>query len=263
MSTSLVARMGLSLVAVAGLCGASTLTAQTPGQHREPFPSGFTFALGAGRYAVRDDYISSRRYTGTLPYLWASWSHFRGDSGYRLGFGYGNSSKIANYRLSTTINDASLSLDYFYRVAHFRLLSRDARLYLGPSAGFFLYINEPDLGGNVLDLAVSFAALLSAGVNGQVILPLSDRLYAAAALRATVLSLALRMVDLVEDDESPAGLLTPVSGTRATFGFDLHYTLLKHLTIGVGYELAVLRVSAWDHLASASDNLFLQVTIGR
>jgi len=223
--------------------------------------SGFTLALGAGPYAVRDEYISRGRYTGTLSYLRADWTHADEGAGYRLGFAYGGSADVASRSVSTGITHAALNLDFFHRVGRFRFLSRDAQLFLGPSGGLSLYVNEPDVGDNGFDLVLSFAALLSAGANAQAVLPLSDRLSVAGSLRTTVLSLALRMVDLVEDDESPVGLLTPFTGSSSTVGLDARYTLGDHVSLGVGYELALLRIRSWDAVASAGDNLFVMFTV--
>jgi hypothetical protein len=244
-------------------CGVSTLAGQVPSTGRGGVPAGFTLALGAGPYAVRDEYISRDRYAGTLSYVRASWTHVGEGRGYRLGLGYGGSSEIANHRVFTGITHAALNLDYFHRASRFRFLSRDAELFLGPSGGLSLYVNEPELGDNAFNLIVSFAAMLSAGVNAQVVLPLSDRLVVNGNLRSTVLSLALRMVDLVEDDESPVALLAPWAGFSSTIGLDARYSLLDHVWLGVGYELAVLRIRSWDPVASAGDNLFVQVTLSR
>lgn len=242
-------------------CCAPTLVGQEPSTDPGVIPSGFTLALGAGPYAVRDEYISRERYTGTLSYVRAGWTHVDGGRGYRLGFGYGGSSEIANHSVSTGITHAALNVDYFHRVSRFRLLSRDAQLFVGPSGGLSLYVNEPELGDNAFNLIVSFAAMFSAGVNAQAVLPLSDRLHVTGTLRSTVLSLALRMVDLVEDDESPVALLTPWAGFGSTIGVDVRYSLLDHVSLGVGYELAMLRIRSWDPVTSAGDNLFVQVTV--
>lgn len=248
-------------VSLALLCGPPALAGQVSSTDGEVIPSGFTLALGAGPYAVRDEYISRERYTGTLSYVRVGWTHAEGGRGYRLEFGYGGSSEIANHSVSTGITHAALNVDYFHRVSRFRLFSRDAQLFVGPSGGLSLYVNEPELGDNAFNLIVSFAAMLSAGVNAQAVLPLSDRLHVTGTLRTTVLSLALRMVDLVEDDESPVALLTPWAGFGSTIGLDVRYSLLDHVSLGVGYELAMLRIRSWDPVASAGDNLFVQVTV--
>lgn len=251
----------LVLLFVASLWGAGALAGQVTSAGSATIASGFSLALGAGPYAVRDEYISSGRYTGTLSYLRAAWTHADEGKGYRVGFGYGNSSEIANHSVSSDITHAGLDIDYFHRVGRFRFLSRRGELFLGPSGGFSLYVNQPAVSGNAFDLIVSFAALLSAGVNAQAVLPVSDRLHVTGTLRTAVLSLGLRMVDLVEDDESPVGLLTPFNGLNATTGLDVRYSLSSHLSLGVGCELAVLRIRSWDEVASAGNDFFVQLTV--
>ena len=243
------------------VCGTSTLAGQAPDADHPAVPSGFALALGTGPYAVHDDYLSHERYTGALSYLRASWTHVGQGKGYRLAFGYDGSGDVSNHTVSARIDHAELNVDYFHRVGRFRLLSRDAQLFVGPTGGFALYVNQPDVSGNVLDLMVSFAALLSAGANAQAVLPVSRRLHVTGSLRTTVLSMALRMVDLVGEDESPVGLLTPLKGFSSTVGLDARYSLLSHVAVGVGCELVMLRIRSWDKLASAGNNLFVQLTV--
>ncbi len=251
----------LVVLLAAQVCGQRGLAGQAVDTERQAIRSGFSLALGTGPYAVRDDYISRERYAGTLSYLNGSWTHVDHGSGYRLAFAYDGSDKISNHTVSARIDRAELNVDYFHRVGRFRLLSRDGQLFLGPSGGFSLYVNQPAVSGNAFDLIVSFAALLSAGVNAQAVLPVSRRLRVAGDLRTTVLSLALRMVDLVGEDESPVGLLTPLKGFSSTLSLDARYSVLDHVSVGVGCELSVLRIRSWDKLASAGNNLFVQVTV--
>ena len=251
----------LVLVLATMPCGTRTLAGQVPDTDHQTVASGFALALGTGPYTVHDDYLSHERYTGTLSYIRASWTHVGQGRGYRLAFGYDGSGDVSNHTVSAQIDHAELNVDYFHRVARFRFLSRDAQLFLGPSGGFALYVNQPDVSGNVLDLMVSFAALLSAGVNAQAVVPVSRRLHVTGSLRTTVLSLAVRMVDLVGEEESPVGLLTPLKGFSSTLALDARYSLLNHVALGVGCELGMLRIRSWDKLASAGDNLFVQLTV--
>jgi len=248
------------LVALAALLGGPSLLAQASGQRPGPYPGGLTLALGSGRYSVRDEYLSSERYSGTLPQLRASWARFNRGNGFRLGAEYRRSSEIDNHNISTMITQFSLDLDYMYRIARAAVRSRDAEFYLGPSAGFAMYLNEPEIASNGLDIALSFAALFSAGINSYATVPLVGRLYGTGMLRLNVLSLGLRIVDLMEDDESPLKLLTPVSSTHGVAGLGINFAPVDYLSLGIGYELQVLRISPWDEMVSASNNLTLGLT---
>ncbi len=249
------------LAACATLLAGPALYAQHSGDETGPYPAGLTLALGSGRYSVRDEYLSSERYSGTLPQLRAGWARLSGATGFRMAVEYRRSTEISNHNVAAGITQFSLDLDYMYRVGRASILSREVRFYLGPTAGFLMYVNEPDIASNGLDLALSFAALFSAGVNSYVTAPLVGPLYGTGLLRVNVLSLGLRIVDLMEDDESPVNLLTPVSETNGVAGLGLHFAPLDRLTLGVSYELQVLSIRPWDELVSASNNIIAALTI--
>lgn len=242
-------------------CG---LLAQTPTPEDAWLNMGVSFQVGTGRYSVTDEYISSEKYSGTLPSFSASWSRLRTGGGYRIGVEHRYSADIRNNNISAAITQFSLDLDYLYRVAKPRLFSRDAHLFLGPSTGFYMYFSELNMAFSELEMPYSFAALLPLGVNSSLIWPLSERFQLAGSVRASLFSLGLRMIDLYEDTDevSPLRFLTVGSGTNASLGLGVRYNLLKRLSLEIGYELQVLRIKPWDPLLTASDNLLAGITIG-
>jgi len=244
------------------LLGPSSGFSQESGAHPGLYASGISFAGGVGGYSVRDEYISEETYSGTLPYVEVSWTRFREDRGFKLGLGFRAGGEVRNHTLSSTITGASLDLEYFYRAADFTILDRPATLYLGPSAGFTAYTSDQNIASNGLDLAISFAALMSIGGTSGIIIPVSQRFLFQSALRADLLSFGLRIVDLVESDESPVKVLTALNGTDATARIGFRYDLHRRLSVGVGYEAQVMRISSWDYLGIASDNLVFSLTFG-
>ena len=75
----------------------------------------------------------------------------------------------------------------------------------------------------------------------------------------SILSLGFRMVDSEEEDVSPAKLLTLLSGTNAWFRLGIRYNLIDNFSVKVGYKLHLTRISLWDPLLSAIDNLIATV----
>jgi hypothetical protein len=252
------------LVAVQLLFTPSSLFAQAAPAENLWLQSGISLQVGVGRYSVRDEYISSEKYSGTLPSFTASWSRLRTRGGYRIGVEHRHSSEIRNNNISAAITQFSLDLDYLYRIATPSLFSRDAYLLLGPSTGFFMYFSELNIVYSELEIPYSFAVLVPLGVNSSLIWPMSERLQLAGSVRASVFSLGLRMIDIAEDaDEvSPLRFLTVGSGTNASLGLGVRFFLMSRLSLEVGYELQVLRVRPWDSLLSASDNLLAGITVG-
>jgi len=250
------------ILAAAALLAAPDLAAQSATTHRTVFPRGLRLSTGIGGFAVRDEYLSRDEYSGSLPSLRATWSRFHERSGYRLGFDLRSSSDISSGDVSAQITEFALDLDYLYPAGRLSLGSRDAFLFVGPFSEFFLYFNKQDIASEGLNLAISFAGLVSAGVTSELVVPLSSRLDVSASARLALLSACLRIVDLMEDDESPFKFLTPLSGTRASAALRIRYRLLDRLSLDLGYEAQLLRITPWDRLKSASDNVVVAVAVG-
>jgi hypothetical protein len=234
---------------------------QRPEPETYPFATGATLATGVGWYAVRDEFLSRDRYHGRARFSELSWTRFRGGAGSRLAFGFRAGTEVESNRVSSIVTTGSLSLEYFYRVGRPTILGRGASLFLGPSAGISAYVNDQEVASNGLDLAVSFASLISIGVASAAVVELTRKAHLQAAFRLDVVSVGARIVDLIESDESPVKVLPFTRGTEAVgrvgFGFDA----FRHIALGVHYQTRFLRISSWDHLVAASDSVVVSITL--
>ena len=78
----------------------------------------------------------------------------------------------------------------------------------------------------------------------------------------SVLSLGFRMVDDEETDASPVKPLTLFAGINASFRLGARYYLFYNFSLKAAYIFNVTRISSWDPLLSASDNLIFTLTYG-
>jgi hypothetical protein len=252
------------LLVVPLLLLATDLCAQTePGTGVTP-PSGISIKAGLGRYSVRDEYFSSEKYSGTLPYFSVTWTRMDERGGYGIGVEHRNSSEIWNNNISAGVTSFSLNLDYLYRVATLSLFSRDASLFLGPSTGFVMHFSELHIAFSELGIPYSFAILLPLGVNSTLVWPVTNQLHLTGSVRSSLFSLGLRMIDLDEDvdEESPVRFLTLPSGTNANLHLGIRYLLTDRMSLDLGYQFQLLRIRSWDPLLSASDNILAGFTVG-
>ena len=151
---------------------------------------------------------------------------------------------------------------FLYSLPEFSLFSKDAYTFLGPSTELFFYYNKQNIAVAGFDYAQSFAALFSLGISSELIYPLWSNFNVESSLSFNVLSLGLRIVDDEETDASPAKPLTLLSGLNASFRLGARYYLFENLSLKASYLLNVARISAWEPLLSASDNLILTFTYG-
>jgi len=248
------------LIGLMMLLFAGASSGQDSLSHGAVFPGGITVEYGLGKYSVRDEYISGEKYSGTLPSLQVKWSRFHDTYGYYFGLEYRNSARIENYNVSADITQVSLSQGYLYPLTKTSLFSRDVYLLLGPSMEFYFFRNEQNIAVQGFDYSQSLAALLSLGATSEIVYPIRRRFQAEGSLRLSILSMGVRMVDEEEDDESPVRLLTLLSGTNASLRLGVRYHLLSSLSSKLSYRFDVTRISSWDPLLSASDNVLLGLT---
>lgn len=256
-------RRFLLLLPLALMLPVGDLHAQAEPEEPSRFLSGLSIKAGLGRYSFRDRYFSAERYSGTLPHFSVTWSRMEEGGGYRLGVEHRSSSDLRNHNISAGVTAFSLDLDFLYRVTTLSLLSRDATLFLGPSTGFFMHFSELNLAFAQLEIPYSFAMLIPLGVNSSLVLPVNDRVEVLGSVRASLLSLGLRMIDLMEDtdEELPVGFLTFPSGTNVSLHLGFRYGVTSRVSLDLGYELQVLRIRPWDPLLSVSDNLLAGFTV--
>ena len=253
------------------LCAALLVLASAAARAQVPdslshFPSSFGLSVQGdlGSYAVRDEFISHEKYTGTLPGLIIEWSDIGASGGNRFTFEYASAPSIRNHNVSTGILELALGIDWTYPVGRFSLFSREVFASLGPSAEFFIHFRNQNLstGGLAIFRTYSFASLFSVGMNASLVCPVSPDWIADASLGTTVAGLGGRLVNPDDSQKSMFEFLTLVSGLRCTADIGLRYALFSNLSVRLGYRLEIVRIDAWEYFISGSDIAALSVRYG-
>jgi hypothetical protein len=236
------------------------LSGQDTTNHSTIFPKGITVKYGYGNFFAKDEYISGEKYSGTIPYFSFGWARKHNKYVYRLEMEYRNSDKIKNFNISTNITQFTLNQGFLYPLKKRGLFNKDLDLWLGPTTDFFFFVNEPNIAVGGFDYSQSFAALLSLGINIAGAYSLNSKFQIESSIGMSALSLGIRMVDNEEDDQSPVKLLTFFSGLYSSFDLGIRYYIFNNLSIKAGYMFELCRISAWNPLIAASDNLLLGLT---
>ncbi|MBN2348079.1 MAG: hypothetical protein JXJ22_04540 [Bacteroidales bacterium] len=221
------------------------------------YPTGILFQCGLGNYTIKDEYISKEKYSGRLPYFSIGWTKGHDNYVYRLEMTLRNSDEIYNNSVSSEITQFSLNQGFLYPLKKIFLFNKEFYVWLGPSTDFFFNYNKPNIAVSGFDYAQSYAGLFSLGFNVDGIYILSHKFQVESFIRTSALSLGWRTIDNEEDDQSPVKPLTLFSGLNSSFDLGIRYYLLNTLSISVAYKLEFVRISAWEKLLSASDNLVI------
>ena len=235
---------------------------QDSSNQKSIFPEGVSLEFGIGNYAVTDEYISKEKYSGSLPYYSITWANQHSNYVYHLKIDFSNSSEIKNYNVSADIYQFTLNQGFSYALPKFSLFDKDAYLYLGPSTELFFYYNSQNIAVSGFDYAQSFALLISGGINSQLFYKLWNYFNIEGTLDFNVLSFGFRMVDMEETDESPAKILTLISANNIVITLGPRYYLLDNLSVKAAYLFHLTRISSWEPLLSASDNVVFTLTYG-
>jgi hypothetical protein len=236
--------------------------AQDSTQRHCAFADGLGIRVGIGHSAIRDEFISDEKYSGSLPYVGLSWSRFHGAYGYRLIFEFERSASVKNHNISAQITEATFDLEYLYPVGNFLLLSNDLALLVGPSAEFFLHFRNQNMasGGSSLFNALSFSSLLSAAAKAEAYYPLNDVFQIDFGARLSILSLGARMINPEKKDVSAVKVLTVLSSIRLSTEIAVRYRIANPLTLALVYQFKYTRIAGWDLFLSGSDTFIAAIT---
>lgn len=225
-------------------------------------PGGLSISGGVGHLAIRDEYLSQERYSGTLPYFDLSWLGGNDTTAYRLGLEYRHSAGVRNYNVSAGVTQGSLNLDFLYYAGGFSFMGRRVFAYVGPSADIYLYYRQQKIanGGDALFNAYSFAMLLSGGANSRLVMPLGPALSAELSGKLDLISFGARIPDMYDQNSSAVKFVTLLSGVCGNTQLMIRYYLTRSLSLSGGYRFEICQNSSWTYLISASDNLVLQAT---
>ena len=224
------------------------------------YPAGISFEYGIGNYSVKDEYISKEKYSGTLPYFSFGWVRKHNKYVYRLKMAFRNSNDIYNHNVSTDIYQFALNQGFLYPLKKMTLFKKDLFIWLGPSTGFYFYYSKPNIAVGGFDYAQSLAGLFAVGFNTDVIYPLKHNFQLESSLSLTVLSLGFHIVDSDEDDQPPVKPLTLFSGLNSSIDLGARYYLFNRLSVKLTYKFELTRISPWEPLLSASDNVIIGLT---
>ena len=241
---------------------------QTTDNFENRFPQGLSAGYGFGRYSIRDEYISLNRYTGMFSELNLEWSHYHGGRGFELEFAYGHGSEIKNYNAKADIYELTLSGKYLYPIKETLLFQKPVYLYLGPCWNSFVHFRNQNMASSIFTKTMSFATLISAGINTKCIIPLSAKFQTENSLTLHLISFAGRLPDMDIEDAKYIRLLTFPWAIDSQYNFTLRYRMNSNLSIATGYQFKLIKVHSsesseeelgWYGMLSANNNVFIDL----
>ena len=228
----------------------------------QKLPSGISVQYGLGNLGVKDGFISEEKYLGYTTNFYLSWNKYHRKYHKRIEVDYRTGDHIKNNNVLASIHQFSLNSINLYPAGSIHLFSKRASFYIGPSTDIFVHFRQQNIasGGMAMFNAISFASLFSVGFNSEMIYPVSEKFNVVLTNNFSVFSLGLRIFDLTDEEVSPVKFLTAFNGLNVKTNISANYQLYKYVSINMGYQSFVSRITAWDKFYGVSDNLFITLT---
>ncbi|MEW6194916.1 MAG: hypothetical protein AB1521_07165 [Bacteroidota bacterium] len=229
------------------------------------FERGISIKYGYGNYSVRDEFLTTEKYSGVIPFFSIGWTKYSDESGFRISFSVHNSDKIKNKNMNADVLNFSLAWDYFYHINTYKIFSKDWLLLAGPSAEMFLYSNKQNYASDGIFFDFSFASLISIGGNVSLLVPITEKIIAESSLRTNLFSVGIRIplvneIDGIENDRSRFKLLSAIKALNASFDLGLRYFLWGDLSLKAQYRFQFTNISVWEKMSSASDHFVFSIS---
>ncbi|HPE57266.1 MAG TPA: hypothetical protein P5514_13345 [Bacteroidales bacterium] len=219
------------------------------------FPSGIFAGSSFSGLALKDQYISPEKYRGPLWSYNLGWARDHNKYIYRLNFEYGFSEQVKNNNARSQVTLVALRQGFLYPLKAHKLFNKELFIYLGPSADFYYYQNDPVLAIHGFEYVHSILTMFSLGFNAELIYPITNRYQLESAVSLSILSLGIRSVDDEESDESMAKLLPVFEALNGSFDLRNRFYILRKLSVSLGYRFQITNINAWDPLIHARDEI--------
>lgn len=225
------------------------------------FNEGLGVGGGIGYLAIRDEYISDQKYSGTIPFYAISWSRFHETYAFRLDFEYQYTPNLRNNNVSAQIYQVRIGLDYLYSISDISILSHNVSVFLGPTCQLFQhsrYENIAVLTTGDTRYVNSSAFLLSGGIRAEGFYPFAKGLEARIMAQTSIISFANRPVG--SDNGGPnARILTLPNLIDADGGIGIDWKIIGPLSAMAEYRFDLVRITSWDFFISGDDNFILSL----
>ena len=225
------------------------------------FGEGLTLQSGIGFLAVRDEFISQEKYTGSLPVYSISWSLFNDSYGLRLYLNYGHASNLKNYNVTSDIKQSLLGISFLYPTGSISVFSKDMHFFLGPAAEMFTHNQIQNISNFGAYDASASAALYSVCLRTEAYYNIMYDLKMHASAQMSILSIAKKTTaNLYSGTGTENVILTPLAGFNSHLEINVLYRIAGSLYASAGYRFELAEISEWDYFISAEDQFTASIS---
>lgn len=205
---------------------------------------GLIVEYGLGGVALKDQYISKERYTGTIPFLGVYYGRLDERKGYQLGFTFQKDNELENFAIRAEYMRASLNFDQFFTVKSFLMAGKEAAWHIGPSVEYFEYELTNRFSSN--HKAWSELIMASVGINTLLDWQFGKKFTASAFLRSNVIGMSYKTHDERKFPDKNSILQTLVTANNLDAELAVRYKIVKRISLGLKGRAQYTRSTGWD-----------------
>ncbi len=216
---------------------------------------GLTVEYGLGGVAVKDDYLSGERYTGTTPFLGVWYNRLNDRKGFQLGFTFQKDDQLENNAIRASFLQASLIYDQLFNIKSFALFRQPAIWYFGPSVEYFEYELVNRFASN--HKAFSELIMASMGIATLVECQFADRFMASLFLRSNIIGANHKTHDELKYPDKNSVLQTFITANHLVVDLSLRYKVLKRVSLGLKGKAQYIRSTGWDESYAFTNSILV------
>lgn len=233
-----------------------SINAQNIDSNKIQFGKGITLRYGIGSLALRDEFISKEKYTGTSPVYFVSWSRYNKNFGLDIYLKWENSSPVKNYNVTSNVSQSLIGIAFYYPVGSVSIFRKNLFFFLGPAAEMFQYNQTRNITNYSAYNENALALLASASISAKAFYVINKAFMLEASAQLSLLSVANKTTSSLPGGTNTANaVLTALYGFHSNVGINIRYLILNHITASAGYRFDLSQITEWDYFITAEDEL--------
>lgn len=216
---------------------------------------GLNVEYGISGVALKDQYISKERYTGSLQTIGIWYGRLTDRRGWQLGMTNQQGSDLKNHAIRAEFERVSLNFDQFFQMKTFNLLAKPASWYFGPSVEYFEYelINR----FSSIHKAYSELIMVSMGINAMLEWELTGKLTLSAFVRGNVIGVNAKTHDEQRHTDQNSILQTFIKANNLNGDLFIRYRVIKRISLGLKGKAQYTRSTGWEESQNFVNSILL------
>ena len=229
-----------------------------PAFHDSTSYTRFSIRAGLSNTLMKDQYISSEKYSGSYPFATFGLSQKWAGRVNELVLSHGNTETLSNENIASWYEFTLLKVNLLYPLNKKSHNSNGSVIYLGPNLSYYDYFFSHTFA--MLSRYESEGSILSLGISSKLLYSIHSKFQVEFALSSNVFSIAKKKFDNQKYPNFEGDSMLTTLLTTGYFNLEggVRLAVIKKLNLFIGYDLMFVRIGEWDKYSSLNNLFFLE-----